>query len=70
MRQAGRSSSSRPPSPRRGSTPHSPHCHTVLPARVSADHAVMGGKFRKIGVKVKRGQCTIRSRPGYVAEAR
>jgi VWFA-related protein len=28
------------------------------------------GKFRKVGVKVKRGKYTVRARPGYVAAAR
>ena len=30
----------------------------------------MDGRFRKVGVKVKHGNYTIRARPGYVAEAR
>jgi VWFA-related protein len=33
-------------------------------------NTVMDGKFRKVGVKVKRGNYTIRARPGYIAEAR
>jgi VWFA-related protein len=31
-------------------------------------NAAMDGKFRKVSVKVKRGKCTVRARPGYVAD--
>jgi VWFA-related protein len=33
-------------------------------------NAAMDGKFRKVGVKVKRGKYTVRARPGYVAPSR